>query len=96
MNSTSKEKHSLTRKLVGYIGIGGNGGAKRKGTSFWERKNETTILYLALPLHLQVLKYRIFLFLKPSSLPFYTTIASNSYIPPIFLLENCFLYLFFF
>ena len=44
---TSKEKHSLTRKLVGYIGIGGNGGVKRKGTRFWEKKNETKILYLA-------------------------------------------------
>ena len=43
-------------------------------------------------------KYRIFvsltLFSKPCSLPFYTTIASNSYIPPTFSLENVFLYLF--
>ena len=30
---TTKKKHSLTRKLVG-IGIGGNGGVKRKGTRF--------------------------------------------------------------
>ena len=30
---TSKKKHSLTRK-VWDIGIGGNGGVKRKGTRF--------------------------------------------------------------
>ena len=36
---TSKEKHSLMRKLVGCIGIGGKGGVKRKGTRFWEKKN---------------------------------------------------------
>ena len=39
-------------------------------------------------------KYRIFLsnslFSKPCSLPFYTTIASNSYIPPTFSTENVF------
>ena len=43
-------------------------------------------------------KYRIFvsftLFSKPCSPPFYTTIASNSYIPPTFSLENVFLYLY--
>ena len=33
---TCKEKHSLTRKLVGYIG---KGGVKRKGRRFWEKKN---------------------------------------------------------
>ena len=37
-------------------------------------------------------EYRIFLFQKPCSLPFYfyTTFASNSYILPTFLLENVF------
>ena len=43
-------------------------------------------------------KYRIFvsftLFSKSCSPPFYTTFASNSYIPPTFSLENVFLYLF--
>ena len=43
-------------------------------------------------------QYRIFvsftLFSKPCSLPFNTTIASNSYISPTFSLENVFLYLF--
>ena len=34
----------------------------------------------------------IFLFSKPCSPPFYTTFASNSYIPPTFLLENVFIY----
>ena len=82
------------------IGIGGKGGVKRKGTRFWEKINDTKILYLAL--HLVLLhvsaKYRIFsiiyLFPKPCTLPFYTTLASNSYIPPTFSLENVFLYLF--
>ena len=32
--NTSKEKLSLTRKLVGYIGIGGKGCVKRRGTRF--------------------------------------------------------------
>ena len=36
----------------------------------------------------------ITLFSKPCSLPFNTIIASNSYIPPTFSLENVFLYLF--
>ena len=43
-------------------------------------------------------KYRTFvsftLFSKSCSPPFYTTFASNSYIPPTFSLENVFLYLF--
>ena len=34
---TSKEKHSLTRKFVGYR-IGGNGGVKGKGSRFGKRK----------------------------------------------------------
>ena len=29
------------------IGIEGKGGLKRKGSRFWEKKNETKILYLA-------------------------------------------------
>ena len=30
------------------VGVGGKGGVKRKGTRFWEKENETKILYLAL------------------------------------------------
>ena len=41
---TSKEKHFLTRKLVGYRNWR-HGCVKRKGTRFWEKKNETKILY---------------------------------------------------
>ena len=39
-------------------------------------------------------KYRIFVSFKNLVLLFYTTFASNSYIPPTFSLENVFLYLF--
>ena len=46
IEETSKEKHSLTRKLVGYKNWG-NGRVKRKGTRFGEKGNETKILYLA-------------------------------------------------
>ena len=42
IEETSEEKHSLTKKLVG-----GKGDVKKKGTRFWEKKNETKILYLA-------------------------------------------------
>ena len=58
MINTSKEKHSLARKLWD-TGIGGKGGVKRRGTRFGEKGNETKILYLALLLvllHLHVLK----------------------------------------
>ena len=34
--------------------------------------------------------YRIFLYRKPCSFPFYTTFVSNSCIPPTFSLENVF------
>ena len=44
---TSKEKHSLMRKLAD-IGIGGNGVVIRKRTRLLEKKNETKILYVAL------------------------------------------------
>ena len=46
MEETSKEKHSLTRKLVGYRNWR-KSGVKRKGTRFWEKENETKFLYLA-------------------------------------------------
>ena len=57
------------------------------------------ILYLARvnatePKEVLNIGFLIFLFPNPCSLPFYTTIAFNSYIPPTFSLENVFLYLF--
>ena len=72
----------------------------RKDEVLGKKKNETKILYLALLLvllHLHVLNIGFLshfsFFPKPCSLPFYTTLASNSYIPPTFSLENVFLYL---
>ena len=56
---TNKEKHSLTRKLVGYRNWRQKWcGVKRKGTRFWVKDSKTKILYLALllvQLHLHVL-----------------------------------------
>ena len=77
------------------------GGVKRKGTRLWEKVNVTKILYLARVnvtepngvLNIGFL-YHLSFPITSSSLAFYTTIASNSYIPPTFPLENVFLYLY--
>ena len=61
-----------------------------EGKGFGERKLKHFFLVL---LHLTA-EYRILLSPKPCSLPFYTTSAFNSYIPPTFSLENIFVYLF--
>ena len=62
----------------------------------WNTALGTTILYIA---HVNVAEPKEvlnigflshFLFQQPCSLPFYTTIASNSYIPPTVSLENVF------
>ena len=54
-------------------------------------KNETKIFNTCkCDLTKRSAKYSIF---QPGSLPFYTTIASNSYIPPTFSLENVFHYM---
>ena len=84
---TSKEKHSLTRKLVGYRKWTQRWCKKRKGTRFLEKKNETKILYLAL---LLVLLHFCLIFLFPKPVLF------TPPLPPIhiFSLENVFLYLF--
>ena len=54
---TSTEKHSLTRKLVGYWNWRQRW-CKKEGNKVWEKKNEKKILYLVLLLvllHLHVL-----------------------------------------
>ena len=47
-SSTKKnivKKHSVSNEKVGGYGIGGKCGVKTKRTRFWEKKNETKILY---------------------------------------------------
>ena len=85
-----KKNSSLTRWWDIHVGIGGKGDVKRKGTRFWGKKNDIFSTSFV-QLHLHVLNIGfclIFLFPKPCFLPFY---ASNSYIPPTFLLENVFI-----
>ena len=94
---TSKEKHSLTRKLVGYRNWRQRW-CKKEGNKVL-RKDKNPIFSTSFgSVTFTRAKYRIFvsftLFSKPCSPPFYTTFASNSYIPPTFSLENVFLYLF--
>ena len=92
---TSKVKRSLMRTLVGYRNWRQRW-SKRRGTRFEKRVMRQKFYFLVL-LHLHVLNIGFlshYPFLKPCSPPFYSTFASNSYIPPTFSSENFFLYLF--
>ena len=72
IEETSKLRKTFSNEKVGgYIGIGGNGGVKQ---GFEKRVMR---LYLA---RVEVLNIGFLLFSKPCSLPFYTTVASDSYI----------------
>ena len=86
----SKEKHSLTRKLVRYRNWR-QMLSKKDGNKVLGKEIYLALLLVLLHLHVQNIGFLShFLFSKPCSLPFYTTFASKSYIPPTFLLENFF------
>ena len=89
---TSKEKHSLTRKLVGYRNWRQRWCKKEGNKKINDTKNPIFSTSFGSVTFTRA-KYRIcsiiYLFPKPCFLPFYTTFASNSY-PTNFLVRECF------
>ena len=96
IEETSKEKHSLTRKLVGYRNRRQTW-CKKEGNKVLGKTNQTKILYLA---YVNVTEPKEVLnigFLYHFSFPKTLSLSLhhfNSYILPTFLFENVFLYLY--